>query len=299
MGTNILIIDDDILSVKALTYILENEGYLVTSINNGSEAFSMACDIKPDVILLDIILPGIDGFDICRLLKSDSELEGIPIIMITSKTDGYDLKRALELGAFDYIKKPIDSIETIARIQSALRFSQSQNRLREMATRDGLTGLYNHALLVELLDKELEKKKRKNGDLAFCMLDIDYFKKVNDTYGHLMGDKVLKDVSGILISMTRASDVIGRYGGEEFGIILPDIGKGNVIKLCERIRTKIEEFEFNLNGVYIRATISIGIYHNSSIRNIGSSEIIKNADEALYIAKHSGRNRVEIFKNNE
>ena len=295
MSTKILVVDDNILNIRLLKDILEDENYTVFQVNNGIQVLDMVHDIKPDVILLDIMMPGMDGFEVCKGLKNDFEVKDIPIIMVTAKTESSDLKKALEIGAFDYIKKPIDEVEVIARVQSALRFKEYQDKLKEMASKDGLTGVYNHALLIELFEKELNKQERNAGNISFVMLDIDYFKKVNDSYGHISGDIVLKELSQILEASTRSSDIVGRFGGEEFGIVLPEISADEAYKLCDRIRQTIENYDFFISDIAIKITVSMGMYFKTSNDSISNKDIIKNADAALYTAKHSGRNRVEVF----
>lgn len=295
MSTKILVVDDNILNIRLLKDILEDENYTVFQINNSIEVLDIVNDVKPDVILLDIMMPEMDGFEVCKALKDDFEAKDIPIIMVTAKTESSDLKKALEIGAFDYIKKPIDEVEVIARVQSALRFKEYQEKLKEMASKDGLTGVYNHALLIELFEKELNKQERNAGNISFVMLDIDYFKKVNDNYGHISGDIVLKGLSQILESSTRSSDIVGRFGGEEFSIVLPEISADEAYKLCDRIRQTIENYDFFISEIAIKITVSMGIYFKTSKDSISSKEIIKNADTALYTAKHRGRNRVEVF----
>lgn len=292
--TKVLIVDDNANNVRLLTEILEDEGYEVFALDNGLPVIDTAEVLKPDIILLDIMMPHMDGFQVCQLLKSNPELKEIPVIMVTAKTEGADIKRALELGSFDYIKKPFDEIEVIARIQSALRYREQQNILKEMATRDSLTRLYNHSLLMELLEKELAKSARDNTGLAFIMLDIDHFKKVNDTYGHLVGDGVLKELASLLISSSRTGDIVGRYGGEEFGIVLPQIDLGGTRTLCERLREKIAVHQFPRDEDCINITISIGVSFKEPGQSLTGKDMVKIADEALYKAKHSGRNRVEI-----
>jgi diguanylate cyclase (GGDEF)-like protein len=292
MYDTILVVDDNSKNLRLLKDILEDENFTVFTANNGLPVLKMTHDIKPDIILLDVMMPGMDGFEVCKLLKGDYEIKNIPVIMVTAKTESADLKKALEIGAFDYIKKPIDEMEVIARIKSALRFKQYQDKLNEMASKDGLTGVFNHALLIELFEKELSKRERNCGDIAFVMLDIDFFKKVNDTYGHISGDMVLKELSGILTASTRSSDIVGRYGGEEFGIVLPEITAENAYQLCERIRQSVENHDFSTGKDIIKITISMGIFFKGTIN---SQSMIKKADEALYKAKQNGRNRVEVF----
>lgn len=294
MARKILIVDDSKLNVKLLTDILVGEGYEIAFLENGSKVLETVHAIKPDIVLLDVIMPGIDGFEVCRQLKRDFEIKDIPIIMLTAKTEGSDIRKALELGAFDYIKKPIDVAEVIARVQSALRYKYKLDELKEMAMKDGLTGLYNHTLLIELFEKEYVKQCRDASCLSFAMIDIDYFKKVNDTYGHMAGDMILKQLAGILTESVRRSDIVGRYGGEEFSIIIPEASSNDVFQLCERIRRSIENYSFHADDKIIKITVSIGVYFKGFNDEISHTDMIKKADENLYKAKRDGRNRVEI-----
>lgn len=295
MSKKILVVDDNKNNIRLLADILEDAGYTVYTAENSLTVPEMAFNLKPDAILLDVMMPKMDGFQVCELLKRDSETRDIPVLMVTAKTDTNDLHKAFELGAFDYVKKPIDEIEILARLKSALNIKQHQDMLKAMASKDGLTGLYNHALLLELLQKELLKQERQNGNVAFVMMDIDYFKKINDTYGHTSGDIVLKELAAIISNQVRTSDIVGRYGGEEFSIILTDIILEDVISLCERIRSEVEHYDFLIHDNMIHATISIGIFLKGCRENCTTGEIVRRADEALYAAKNSGRNRVEVF----
>lgn len=292
MYNSVLIVDDNINNVRLLQDILEDEGYEVSTLHSGVSVLETARKVKPDLILLDIMMPVMDGFEVCRALKADVELSDIPVIMVTAKVDGKDIKYALGMGAVDYIKKPIDEDEVIARVESALRQNQKKDDLREKATKDSLTGLYNHALLLESLEKEIVKQERNNESISFVMLDIDYFKKVNDTYGHTIGDDVLRELSKILQKEIRSTDIPGRYGGEEFGVVLPGITREDTLNLSEHIRDTIEKYVFSANISNIKATISAGFYFKTADNSICSEEMVKCADEALYKAKQSGRNRV-------
>ena len=165
----------------------------------------------------------------------------------------------------------------------------------EMSMKDGLTGVFNHALLIDLFKKEYAKCERLNQSISFVMLDIDYFKTINDTYGHVAGDVILQELSALLTASIRMSDIVGRYGGEEFGIVFPNIDKSVIVKICERIRRKIEAYTFIADGHEINATVSIGICHKKPREYISYSQMIKMADDALYKAKRHGRNRVELY----
>lgn len=293
-GEIILVVDDNSNNVRLLRDILEDEQYTVYTADNGGPVLELAHLYQPSAILLDIMMPGLDGFEVCRMLKADSLAKDIPVLMVTAKTDSEDLKRALELGAFDFIRKPIDEIEVVARTQSALRFKEREDKLKEMASKDGLTGVYNRVLLVELFMKELAKLARSGKALSFVMLDIDFFKKVNDTYGHLAGDYILKELCVLLQSSLRSGDIIGRYGGEEFGIVMPETDADQACELCGRIRRLVEEHPFHTGSEEIRISVSSGISTVTKDLRKTVEELVKQADEALYCAKKNGRNRVEL-----
>ncbi len=293
MYDKVLVVDDNNNNLRLLTDILEDEDFEVFTSNSGMPVVDMARNLKPDVVLLDIMMPEMDGFEVCKALKEDNDLRDIPVIMVTAKADSKDLKNALEIGAVDYIKKPIDEVEVIARVQSVLRQKHAKEDLKNKASRDGLTGLFNHALLLELFEKEIKNQERNQWGISFVMLDIDFFKKINDTYGHTSGDAVLKELSEIIAASTRSGDFPGRYGGEEFGIILPHISKEDTFLFCERLRKIIEKHEFLIDFAAIKVSVSIGFYHKTPEDYINSEDMVKCADEALYRAKQSGRNRVE------
>ena len=293
MAEKILVVDDNPLNIRLLQDILEDEGYCVETSDKSTMVPDMVRAGKHDVILLDVMMPEMDGFQVCHLLKEDPGLKDIPVIMVTARTEGDAVKRGLEEGAFDYIKKPIDEVEVVARVQSALRYKEQQDQLKEMAYRDGLTGLFNHGLLIDLFDKEYRKQEREQGMIAFVMLDIDFFKKVNDTCGHPVGDMVLQKMAGILTRSTRSNDIVGRYGGEEFAIVIPGTTREDLCSMCERIRQGVAEEIFVSAGDEIRITISIGACWKGPMDNMDIKNMIEKADEALYRAKESGRNRVE------
>ncbi|NLM34924.1 MAG: diguanylate cyclase [Clostridiales bacterium] len=294
MGRTVLIADDSKLNILMITDILKSEGYEVYSVTSGLEVMDAIKKYKPDIVLLDVVMPGKDGFTVCSEIKCNYQFKNLPVIMVTARTEAKYLKTALEIGAFDYIRKPVDAIEVIARIKSALRYKEHQEKLEEMAMKDGLTGLYNHALLIELLAKEHSKQKRLRGSLAFLMIDIDYFKKVNDTYGHLKGNEVIKGVANIMMTTIREGDIAGRYGGEEFGIVLSNITLDKVIAVSERIRRRIALQSFSLEGQTVNITVSIGACYKSPDNDISHMDMIKIADEAMYEAKRSGRNNVKV-----
>lgn len=295
----LLLVDDNNNNIRLLQDILEDEGYEVYTLNSGIPVLETSRKITPDLILLDIMMPEMDGLEVCQALKNDVELRNIPVIMVTAKSEGKDIKHALALGAVDYIKKPIDEDEVIARVQSALRQKKYREDLENKATRDSLTDLYNHAHLIEHLNREISKQKITKESLSFAMIDVDFFKKINDTYGHIAGDLVLKKVSLVLQNVSKENDISGRYGGEEFGLILVNTTREETKEICERIRMIVAENIINTGHNKISATISIGFYYKSADDDTTYEKVIENADKALYKAKQNGKNRVEEWVRNE
>jgi diguanylate cyclase (GGDEF)-like protein len=293
MKRKILVVDDNKLNICILSDILQKEGYDVHSLSDGTLVMKQVLSIHPDAILLDIIMPKIDGLDVCHALKSTEETKSIPVIMVTSITEGSVLRKAFDIGAFDYIKKPFDQIEIIARLNSALRFYDQQKQLEALAMRDGLTNLYNHRIIMELLENECNKAKHLQSSIAFLMFDIDNFKRINDTYGHKAGDFILKDTAKVLQDTSDVSDMIGRYGGEEFCIILMDQTLESVLSLSEKLRHSIEAHDFMVDDSPIHITMSIGISYQEPDTAFSQNDIVITADKNLYKAKRNGRNRVE------
>jgi diguanylate cyclase (GGDEF)-like protein len=290
--TRVLAVDDSAVNLKLLSVILNREGFEVITTTDSLKALPLTIEHKPDLLLLDIMMPGLSGLELLGELKANNLTDSIPVLMVTARTQGSDVKAALEAGAFDYIKKPLDEVEIVARVHSALRYKRHQDRLLEMATHDSLTGLFNHRLLIELLDRELATARRKEQTVAFCMIDIDHFKNLNDTWGHQAGDQVLQEVSQLLSEGLRKSDPVGRYGGEEFGVVLGGCGPDKAQLLCERLRTSIESHDFRVKGQSVRVTVSLGLSWAQVDTEIGETDLIQRADEALYRAKESGRNRL-------
>ncbi len=225
--SKILIIDDSRLITQFGKSILTGKGLEVLTAESGEMGLELAVQEQPDLILLDVILPGMDGYQICEQLKKTDESKDIPVIMLTSKAEPADKIKGLVLGAVDYVTKPFDAGELIARVKTHLRIKelyealQERNRqLQEMANRDGLTNLYNHRFFHEHLSREMDRVRRYGGTITCVITDIDFFKKVNDTYGHQIGDSILKEVALILQKGIRESDLAARYGGEEFALVL-------------------------------------------------------------------------------
>jgi len=299
----ILVIDDSKLIAHVAKNILSKQGHEVLLAWDGETGFDIAKDNKPDLILLDLILPGMDGYEVCQRIKKDSTIADIPVIMLTSKTEHADKVRGLESGASDYVTKPFDEGELIARVNTHLRIKelheslQEKNRqLLEMANRDGLTGLYNHRYFQETLFNDFQKAVRYKESLSCIMFDIDHFKKFNDTYGHQTGDVVLKTLGGLIKELMRDSDLAARYGGEEFTLILYHTTKNDAVMIAERLRKTVEQHKFKSEDLILNVTISIGVacYYHPDIQDAKS--LIECADRALYKAKDEGRNKVVAFE---
>jgi len=293
VSDHILIIDSNLISQRRLSWILSNEGFSCTVTSHAMDALPLIVENQPSLILMDMVLQGIDSLEFCQILKENSETKDIPIIIVSSKTRGSDVKQALFSGAFDFIKKPIDELEVVARVRSALRHRNNELQLKNMSMRDSMTGLFNHGLIMELLSKELYNCYRKQRPLSYVMMDVDHFKSINDNYGHQVGDFVLKTLARLFEETLRRGDYLGRYGGEEFAIIFPGLEKDLALMLCERLRKSVEEHRFVYHQTSIPVTISIGGTIATPIREYSSKEVVQSADRALYLAKESGRNQVQ------
>ena len=303
----VLLVEDDSIQAEATKEILEKVGYEVLLADDGINAIKIVKSERPDIILLDLILPGLDGYEVCRWLKLDESTKGIPIIMLTVKKDLSDKISGLQIGADDYLPKPYNELELNARIYASLRTKTLQDELKMknkqleellskveyMAITDALTELYNRRRMHDVLGKEFERSKRYSTPFSVVMLDIDHFKKVNDNFGHLTGDMVLKDIAKVLLNSIRDIDTAARYGGEEFVLILPNTEKNDAKNVAERIRDFIEKNKFSVieNSPL---TISIGISGLPDKKIETEDKLMRCADFALYQAKKNGRNRTEI-----
>lgn len=291
----ILVVDDTRQHRELLKDLLEKEGYEVTAVSNGEDALIKIGSVVPDLILLDLKMPGIDGFEVCRRLKSIDETRDTPVIILTCTTETESVTKGFDAGAADYVTKPCNNKVLIARIRAHLALFTKTKRLMLFAERDALTNLANRRRFDEFLDLEWRRAKRGNSLIAMLLLDIDYFKAYNDTYGHLEGDRVLKEVAKeIRNACNRPGDLYARYGGEEFAVIFGNITKGSAEIIAERLRRKIEALRIphkasNISDVL---TVSIGVSSVVPSKEEPSTKLISLADKHLYEAKNRGRNRV-------
>lgn len=299
----VLLVEDDPIQASVTKSILMKVGYEVLLAEDGINAIKLVKSEKPDIILLDVILPGMDGYEVCRWLKLDESSKGIPVIMLTVKKELSDKISGLQIGADDYLPKPYNELELNARIYASLRTKALQDELKlknkqledllervnYMAITDALTGLFNRRHFRVVLTSEYERAKRYRTPFSLVMIDIDHFKKINDTFGHDVGDAVLKEVSDIFLKNVREIDTASRYGGEEFIIILPNTDKAHSLIVAERIRQQIENHEFDKVGR--RISVSIGVSGMPDAEAENEEKLIRCADFAMYRAKQLGRNR--------
>ena len=299
----VLLVEDDPLQALATKEILLKVGYDVVWAEDGINAIKEVKKEKPDIILLDLVLPGMDGYEVCRWLKLEETTKGIPVIMLTMKKELADKISGLQIGADDFLPKPYNELELNARIYASLRTKALQDELRMknrqleellhkvnyMAITDALTGLFNRRRFHDVLISEYERAKRYSTPFSLVMVDIDHFKRVNDTFGHSVGDGVLKEVSAILKGSIREIDTASRYGGEEFILILPNTVKDNALIVAERMRLSIEQHTFQ--EIDRNITVSIGISGMPDEKVETDEKLVRCADFALYRAKQLGRNR--------
>jgi len=291
----VLLIDDEEVNLYALKVILEARGYRCLSANNGVDGLRIAGDVLPDAILLDIQMPVIDGYEVCRRLKADPGTQPIPVLFLTARyTDQQEIVRGLEAGANDYVTKPFNPDELLARVAVMVRVRSAESEMRHASYTDELTGLYNRRYLQQRLEEELHRASRYSLKLSCIMFDIDHFKVINDTHGHAAGDHVLEEVAAIIRRHVRRSDLAIRYGGEEVMLILFENDRNGALRVAERVRADVEAQRFEWNGSSFRVTISSGVAIYPSPGITTPDELISKADSALYAAKNAGRNLVKM-----
>jgi diguanylate cyclase (GGDEF)-like protein len=295
----ILIVDDMSSNITALAEILKFHCKIKVA-NTGKKALEIAfSDNPPDVILLDVIMPEMDGYEVCKILKGDSRTKDIPIIFITSSNEVEEEIKGLELGAIDYITKPFNSKLVRIRVINHLELKLYRDMLKENSMIDGLTGIYNKAKFNNVLETEWRRSRRLQKELSVIILDIDKFKAYNDSYGHLKGDECIKSIAEVLDNFfKRPGDLTARWGGEEFSCLLPDTDINNAKILAEGLRQEIENLNIE-HKTYERGKITISLGVSSIIPQKNDDDyqsIMVEADNALYKAKEMGRNRVEIHE---
>jgi len=292
-------VDDSEEIALMLREVIENLGLAVQTVRSGEEALQRISDDRPDLILMDVMLPGLSGYDVVRRIRESEGGEYTPIIMVTVKKDTESKVKGLEAGADDYVTKPFDINELGARIRSMLRIKRLQDslleanrQLRELSFTDPLTGFFNRRFFDEQVSYEFSRADRYGLDLSCIMADIDAFKKINDTRGHLVGDDVLRRIAGVIRKAVRQSDAVFRYGGDEFVVLLPETG--DPYPLAERIRRNVSKQRLG-NDETEKLSLSLGVVSRKNQRTASATELVRFADEALYAAKRAGGNRVILY----
>lgn len=289
----ILVVDDMPANIDILAGLLR-DNYKVKAARNGQKALEIVrSGTPPDLILLDVIMPNMSGYEVCQNLKADPETESIPVIFVTSLNDEEDEEKGLKLGAVDYITKPFRTAIVMARIENHLKLKRYQDLLKRQSTMDGLTGLSNRRAFDETLGHEWRRATRLQSPLSLVLLDIDHFKQYNDHYGHLAGDECLRGVGRALASVGRVIDFVGRYGGEEFVCILPHTDLEGAAKVAERIRRVVSELrvEHLHSSAAEHVTVSLGVATTVPDPGVSPETLIERADKMLYRAKEQGRNQ--------
>jgi len=290
----ILIVDDNPTNIQVLNEVLGDD-YEILFATNGKDGIHIAREEQPDLILLDIMMPEMDGYHVCRELKESLRTKDIPVIFVTAMSEAEDETNGLEMGAVDYIIKPINPPIVKARVRNHLELKRQRDLLRNLSNIDGLTGIPNRRRLDELLEQEWARAARNQTPLSVMMIDIDFFKQFNDHYGHLAGDDCLKAIAQLLAtSARRPADFVARYGGEEFVCILPDTDYVGAKALAEQVRKNVEMLAIPHQSSQVAevVTVSIGVASVAAPHEDTPNGLIKAADAKLYEAKRKGRNRI-------
>lgn len=286
-----LLIDDSPDVHKLLALRLRSEGIDVVSAADGAEGLRIAREMLPSVVLLDIDMPGMDGFEVLRTLKDTDATLHVPVIMLSGLHSPHDKVTAFDLGAVDFITKPFDVTELRVRVRSALRVSYLLRMLSQRAQIDGLTGLYNRAHFNKRWEEEVATTARHHRPLSLALFDLDHFKSINDTYGHPAGDAAIQGLAKLLQRECRQSDVACRYGGEEFALIMPETSPGAAGAVCDRVREALQAISWPRHPE--RAiTCSVGIAGSEGQASVAPERWLEIVDRNLYRAKKEGRNRV-------
>lgn len=291
----ILIVDDEKVNIDVLVGLLKPY-YRTIVAKSGEQAFQrLENPSLPDLILLDIMMPGLDGYEVCRKFKNNPATRHIPVIFITSKTDEQDEALGFKVGAVDYITKPFSPLIVWARVKTHIELKRRGDMLERLAGLDGLTGIANRRSFDRFLDEEWRRSLRKGHDISILMLDIDFFKNYNDHYGHPQGDECLKQVAGVIAqAMPRAGDFAARYGGEEFACVLPETDREGALAVAERILHRVRELKIPhaQSKVEPYLTVSIGAATVMAPKvDARAAELVAMGDQALYRAKEEGRNK--------
>ena len=295
----ILVVDDAVNNLQLVGRILDQAGYETTFASSGAQALERIPVAQPDLIVLDLMMPDISGLEVCQRLKGKAKTNQIPVIFLTASDDKRHLIKAFTYGAVDYITKPFSAPELLARVKNHLELKQSRDllkkavaKLERLAKTDSLTGVANRRYWLTLTKQEFQRTQRSQFPFSILLIDLDHFKSINDTYGHHAGDQVLIRTVQVLQQKLRQQDALGRWGGEEFVVLLPDTNLRAAITVAERLRCSIEALVKNPppDHTYTCTTLSVGIT-TCGVKDVNLDSVIQRADQALYHAKEQGRNR--------
>ena len=290
---SLLVVDDQPVNIQALYRIFAPD-HRVLMATSGAKALALCAEDPPDLVLLDVVMPEMDGHEVCARLKADEATRNIPVIFVTSHTNAEEETKGLELGAIDFIAKPVNPAVVRARVKTHLTLKAQSDLLRQMVFIDGLTGVANRRCFDERLQTEWRRAARDGSPLSLLMLDVDHFKRFNDRYGHQLGDDCLRRVaSAIKGGLLRPGDLVARYGGEEFACILPGTDFEGALAVGAGIEhivrgLQIEHADSDVSGT---VTVSIGVSTSLPDRDANPARLLALADAQLYRAKHSGRGR--------
>lgn len=289
----VLVVDDASSNIKTLGEILRSECNIIFS-RTGKHALELAQKMRPDLILLDIMMPEMTGYEVCRLLKENKYTDMIPVIFVTSLDSEEDEEKGLQLGAIDYITKPFHPPVVKMRIRNHLELVRYRNQLKLLSTTDGLTGVANRRRFDDQLHIEWGRALREQEALSLIFLDIDNFKRYNDFFGHLQGDECLRLIANTIEKChMRDTDIVARYGGEEFAVILPNTNIDGAIQCAERLTDTIAKLDIPhpSNGIYKTITVSMGLSTVVPTPEITPDQVLNFVDGCMYEAKETGRNK--------
>lgn len=291
---HILVVDDEPSSVEILTENLRAH-YEVSTASNGQQAIKLCEGLEPDLVLLDIMMPGLDGYEVCRRLKSNPATSAIPVIFVTARFGVDDQIKGLEAGAIDFITKPAHELIVLGRVRAHVALKRQVDYMREQTLTDPLTGVANRRCFDERLDTEWRRCQRNRAPIALIMIDIDRFKQYNDSYGHVSGDRCLVQVSAAMKATgRRAADLFCRYGGEEFACLLPETGLEPALARAQELARSVERLRIACSSSRAAevVTVSCGAAALVPDRDVQAEELVRRADAMLYAAKFAGRNRI-------
>ena len=286
---SILLVDDDPLLAEVFAEALRVAGMTVSIVSDPTEVLSRLNMVPPDLILMDVHMPGVDGIELARMIRQSRRHLSLPIVFLSAEQDANRQMQARRWGGDDFIAKPIEP----QRLASLVRLkAERSGALRSMMERDSLTGLYNHGRFKDRLMLEVERCRRTHSEISLVMIDLDRFKNINDRFGHLIGDNILRVLANTLTAGLRRIDVVGRYGGEEFGVILLETPPQAARLVIDKLRQRFAALPFEAAGSLFNATFSAGIAGSRGHSDL--NRLITAADRALYAAKHAGRDQVMI-----